>query len=180
MPASGLWPSYRWLFNYCFVNFKYLKGRKVARRKCRGISSLWLKSCVFRDCLFLRQFVFWLTRHLIPATLPFSENFFFSYFFRISMIMCPILHFRYPTLFTFSEFFFPIYRNKLQNFCLIKYIFRRIFLTLQQLAALNSHDVLTFGFSWSLIPVAFSLKVIKLFSRLLRHFLPLKEAFTNS
>ena len=176
-----------------------------------------LKSCVFRDWFFLRQFAFWVivtfnlqwcrardffgsqipmttasncaketllrsvefeikinieretiavwnlarscevTQYLISSIFNFLKNFFFSYFFLKSATAALICTFHLPYLFVYI--FFSTCGNKLQDFCSIKYILRRIFFPCRQFATLNSRDILIVEFSWYLIHVAFPLKV---------------------
>ena len=102
------------------------------------------------------------------------RNFFEKHFFLLFFpIQCNNATFHLSHLFSFFFFFKPflICGNKLQDIYSIKYISRQIFLPFQLFATLNSLDILILEFSWNLIPVTFSLKVGKTFSRLSRHFL---------
>ena len=100
------------------------------------------------------QFEIWLkvevSRHLISSTFNFLNFFSFILTYRVRQHAVLFCTFHLPHLFTFLLFlflfcfglvgFFSICGNKLQDFCSIKYILKRIFLPFQQFATFWSSN----------------------------------------
>ena len=155
-------------FNLQWCRARDLLGSKIpmtTASNCAKETLLWSLEFVIKINIERETIALWnlaqsceVTRHLISSIFNFLKNFFFSYFFLKSATAALICTFHLPYLFVYI-FFFLTCGNKLQDFCSIKYILRRIFLPFQQFATLNSRDILIVEFLWYLIHVAFSLKV---------------------
>lgn len=126
-----------------FLGFlQYFKGRKCCGKKMLG------KSIVAIEISQLLPFFLpvaigfpGLWRHLLSATFNVIKKLFFSFIFSNKL--------RYQLVFALfiSHFFsFLSCGNKLQDFLFHQVNFQKIFLSFQELAALNSLDILIFEF----------------------------------